>query len=173
MIETKGDLVQMAEEGKFDIIVHGANCFCTMGSGIAGQLAGKYPQVLQEDKKTLPGDRTKLGSFTLTQVTSPQGNPFIVMNAYTQYHFGGNTDLFEYEALEYFLDTLASLVTTNTAQAYGQDCVPLQIGFPMIGAGLARGDWPRIKSMLKDFSEKVSPECSVTIVEYDPNRKVR
>jgi O-acetyl-ADP-ribose deacetylase (regulator of RNase III) len=27
----KGDLIQLAKDGKFDLIVHGCNCFCTMG----------------------------------------------------------------------------------------------------------------------------------------------
>jgi len=33
-----GDLVQMAKEGKFDVIAHGCNCFCAMGAGIAPQI---------------------------------------------------------------------------------------------------------------------------------------
>ena len=31
----KGDLLQLALEGVFDVIVHGANCQCSMGAGIA------------------------------------------------------------------------------------------------------------------------------------------
>ena len=31
----KGDLIKLAQKGKFDIIAHGCNCFCTMGAGIA------------------------------------------------------------------------------------------------------------------------------------------
>ena len=26
-----GDLFKLAEQGEFDIVIHGANCFCTMG----------------------------------------------------------------------------------------------------------------------------------------------
>lgn len=31
----RGDLLQLALDGAFDVIVHGANCQCVMGAGIA------------------------------------------------------------------------------------------------------------------------------------------
>lgn len=31
----KGDLIQLALANEFDVIIHGCNCFCTMGKGIA------------------------------------------------------------------------------------------------------------------------------------------
>ena len=39
----KGDLLQMGKDGTFDIILHGCNCFNTMGAGIAAQIATKFP----------------------------------------------------------------------------------------------------------------------------------
>ncbi|RYD20572.1 MAG: hypothetical protein EOP88_14530 [Verrucomicrobiaceae bacterium] len=30
-----GDLIQLAKNGEFDLIVHGCNCMCTMGAGVA------------------------------------------------------------------------------------------------------------------------------------------
>ena len=34
-----GDLIKLAKQGRFDVIVHGCNCFCQMGAGIAPQMA--------------------------------------------------------------------------------------------------------------------------------------
>jgi len=31
----QGDLIHLAQNGEFDLIVHGSNCFCTMGAGTA------------------------------------------------------------------------------------------------------------------------------------------
>ena len=31
----KGDLIALANQGHFEVITHGCNCFCTMGAGIA------------------------------------------------------------------------------------------------------------------------------------------
>jgi len=47
----KGDIITLAEEGNFDIIVQGCNCFHTQASGLAGQLVKKYPQVLEVDRR--------------------------------------------------------------------------------------------------------------------------
>jgi len=33
-----GDLIKMALAGEFDVIVHGSNCFCNFGAGIAKQI---------------------------------------------------------------------------------------------------------------------------------------
>ena len=58
----QGDLIALAKEGNFDVIAHGCNCFCTMGSGIAPLMAkafgvDKYPLEAPKQK----GDRNKLG----------------------------------------------------------------------------------------------------------------
>ena len=37
-----GDLIKLAKEAKFDVIVHGCNCLSTMGAGIAPQMAAAF-----------------------------------------------------------------------------------------------------------------------------------
>ena len=37
-----GDLIKLAKQGRFDVIVHGCNCFCQMGAGIAPQMAEAF-----------------------------------------------------------------------------------------------------------------------------------
>ena len=49
LIRKKGNLLDMAERGEFDIIVHGANCICVMGSGIAREIKARFPQAAQAD----------------------------------------------------------------------------------------------------------------------------
>jgi len=159
----KGDLIKLAEQGEFTMIVHGANCFHTMGGGIAGQLAIKYPQVLEADKKTTYADREKLGKCSIVSVDSGK-NTFLVVNAYTQYQCSSGSDVFEYKHFEEFLERLVptTLYGTQGTRRRGS------IGFPMIGAGLAGGDWSRISKMIKKFSENVAPYADVTVVEYQP-----
>lgn len=153
----KGDLLKLAKEGKFDVIVHGANCFCTMGSGIARQIREQYPEAYEADCKTVAGDRNKLGTYTGT----PTKDGFVVINAYTQYDFnraGENADVFEYDA---FLNVLTTLAV-NTA-------FRINYGFPLIGTGLAGGDKERILGMIELFSQLVEDTGStVTVVEYQP-----
>ena len=60
----RGDLVQLALAGKFDVIVHGCNCMCTMGAGIAKQIKQKFPEAYRVDCQTKKGDRSKLGTIS-------------------------------------------------------------------------------------------------------------
>ena len=159
----KGDLIKLAEQGKFDVIIHGCNCFHTMGGGIARQLAGKYPQVLKADKKTKYGDREKLGTYTSAYI-EVDGNIFTVVNVYTQYKWSFGSDVFEYDAFQKFLNNQVEFVRCYNPSSLRRK----RIGFPMIGAGLAGGDWSRISKMIEKFSNDVAPYADVTVVEYQP-----
>jgi len=138
-----GDLLNMAAEGHFDIIVHGCNCFNVMGGGIAYQIAQRWPQAAEADQKTIRGDRSKLGTYTHSFVPC-QDHPygFMIINAYTQYGFTGmggySGDVFEYEAFERIVKDLAMNYPDK------------RIGFPLIGCGLASGDRTRIMKIIED-----------------------
>ena len=150
---TKGNLIDLAEAGAFDVIVHGCNCFNTMGSGIAKEIRERYPMVFAIDSLTESGDIMKLGCWTEVEPST-----FLIINAYTQYGYKGatmNVDLFEYTSFQLILQKLASL--------HGKK----DFGFPYIGMGLAGGDKPIIMAMLEDFAIQVSAiGGSVTLVEF-------
>lgn len=93
----KGDLLALAEEGHFDVVIHGCNCFCTMGSGIAKQMKRKYPEVFIADKQTKSGDKEKLGTYSFAKIN--QTSQFIVVNAYTQFKYGTDKIHVDYEAV--------------------------------------------------------------------------
>jgi O-acetyl-ADP-ribose deacetylase (regulator of RNase III) len=158
----KGDLIKLAEEGMFDVIIHGCNCFHAMGGGIAKQLADKYPQVEKTDKmQSEYGDRNKLGTATYQPINS-NGHWFTVANVYTQYKWSGSEDVFEYDAFQKYLNNLVTLANVESPKQRKR------IGFPQIGAGLAGGDWSRISKMIEEFSERVKDFADVTVVEYQP-----
>jgi O-acetyl-ADP-ribose deacetylase (regulator of RNase III) len=160
---TKGNLIDLAEQGEFDVIVHGCNCLNTMGSGIAAEIRQRYPQAYAVDTKFSQNYTTeeKLGKFSLAFNTfEPEVHQFVIVNAYTQLNFmPRGVDHFEYGAFENILDTLLWL--------YGSSTTPVRFGFPYIGMGLAGGDKDRIIAMLEEFAEKVSAQGgSVTLVEF-------
>ena len=154
----KGDLLEMAEAGHFDVIVQGCNCFCTMNSGLAGQIRNKYPQAYQADCVTTKGDPKKLGEFTVAQTEK-----FTIVNAYTQFDYNKKgqafQDRFEYQAFEQVLNRLYERMVWSKT--------PRRFGFPMIGMGLAGGDKNRIIAQLEEFARQVEAVGgSVTLVEY-------
>ena len=153
----KGDLVKLAnEKNYFDAIIHGCNCFCTMGSGIANQIRELWPQVYKEDCLTKIGDKNKLGCYTYCQVRTKSHKFLVVFNAYTQYNYGRDKVQADYDAIRKVFHSLS-----ESGYLTG-----MRIGLPKIGCGLAGGDWnivePIIEEELKDFD--------VTIVEYSTAR---
>lgn len=151
----KGNLLDLAEAGRFDVIVQGCNCFNTMGGGIAKEIRERYPHVSRADSYTKKGDYLKLGNWTDAAVIG-DNHEFIVINAYTQYNMSTGEDVFEYAAFELILQKLID--------QYGDE----DIGLPYIGMGLANGDSQRIISLIEWFADEVSARGgSVTLVEFE------
>jgi O-acetyl-ADP-ribose deacetylase (regulator of RNase III) len=169
IIETEGDLIEMALEGRFDVIAHGCNCMCAMKRGIAIEMAknflcDRYPL----EGRGYKGDINKLGQieFGLTGVnrsvpggmvypyfkgTLPTGfKKLIVVNCYTQYNFSTEEDPKP-------LDMMAlALCLKKLNHAFKGS----HIGLPRIGAGLAGGRWDQILPLIKISLT----DCDVTIV---------
>lgn len=158
-----GDLILMAEAGQIDLLVHGANCFNTMGSGIAGQLAHKYPQVVKADNETKSGDKNKLGMFTIAAIPTTHGF-FHVINAYTQYTFSRGQDVFEYEKFSEFLSLFSNYVEKLAEILCPEPEWKINVGFPYIGCGLAGGDESRIVPMIEEFAENCKDFATVYLV---------
>lgn len=159
--EIKGDLIELAKKGEFDVIAHGCNCFCTMGAGIAPQMAKAFYCDTFKLEKEHPGNINKLGtidyqSLPLDARESPSKAFITVVNAYTQYKYGRNhadgvENPFDYEAFTLCMRKINHRFKSKT------------IGLPQIGAGLAGGDWERIKSII----QKELSDCRVTVVIYN------
>jgi len=155
LLHTKGNLIDLAENGEFDVIVHGCNCFNTMGGGIAREIRERYPDAARMDSRTARGDINKLGTYTSLLVDMPSNHFFTIINAYTQYNMSTGEDVFEYDAFAVIIRKLA------------HNYRGVRIGLPYIGMGLAGGDKELILSYIEWFAEEQSKTGgSVTLVEY-------
>lgn len=161
--EVEGDLIKLAQEGEFDVIVHGCNCFCTMGAGIAPQMAKAFgADIFDLEHPKYKGDVNKLGIIDYKEVVlsarnSPHKSFLTVVNAYTQYSYGRNhadgvKKPLDYEALTLCLRKINIIFAGK------------KIGFPQIGAGLASGNWNLIQARI----EAELRDCDVTVVIYKP-----
>ena len=145
----KGDLVQLAKDGKFDVIVHGCNCFCTMGGGIAAQIKKEFPSAYAADLTTRNWTQPKLGNYTSAKIYI--GDEILhVVNAYTQFHFGTGRNV-NYEAIYTCFEKLKFEFSAK------------KIGIPMIGAGLAGGNWNIIETIISE----VMKNEDITLVKYE------
>jgi len=162
----KGDLITMAFDRQFDVIVHGCNCFNTMGSGIAKQIRGRCEPAWIVDQQSEWGDYNKLGNYTHAEIIIPAtdsspASSFTVINAYTQYNInvsGARRDVFEYNSFQLILQKLSFIYRMH---------VGMRFGFPYIGMGLACGDKTRIINMIEEFASIVSNNaCQTSLVEF-------
>ncbi len=137
MTTIRGDLIKLALNGKFDVIVHGCNCQCTMGAGIAKSIKLIFPEAYEADLITTKGDREKLGTIS-TATVERNGHSITIVNGYTQFNWRGSGVLVDYEAIR---NVMAAVKLKYSGK---------RIGYPKIGAGLARGDWELIASIIRD-----------------------
>ncbi|WMX14432.1 MULTISPECIES: macro domain-containing protein [unclassified Aureispira] len=133
-----GDLIQLALEGVFEVIVHGCNCYGTMGAGIAKGIKKHFPEAYEADLKTEKGAKDKLGTFSFANI---EDKNLIVVNAYTQYHWRGTGRKVDYEAVRAVFKQIKK-------QFEGK-----KIAYPAIGAGLAGGDWNIIATIIREELE--------------------
>lgn len=147
----KGNLIELAKNGDFDVIVHGCNCFCTMGAGIAKGIKAAFPAAFEADQKTSKGDRSKLGTCTSANIETSETS-FVVVNAYTQFDYRGSGQKVDYNALRSSFRWIKAHYPNE------------RIGLAKIGAGLAGGDWPTIRKII---GEELDGE-DVTLVTLQP-----
>jgi len=146
-----GDLLRLALDGRFDVIVHGCNCQCAMGKGIALSIKQQFPEAYDADLRTPKGERTKLGTISTAEVERSPAR-FTVVNAYTQFHWRGENVLADYDAIRLAFRQIK------------QQFAGRRIGYPKIGAGLAKGDWAMIAAIIE---EELAGEDH-TLVEFVP-----
>jgi O-acetyl-ADP-ribose deacetylase (regulator of RNase III) len=149
----EGNLITLAKEGKFDVIIHGCNCFHTMGAGIAKYIKQEWPEVYTSDLETKKGDINKLGSISFVKVD----NLFIV-NAYTQFNHWGKNPV-DYEAIR------------NSFKKVKIEFKGKKIGYPLIGCGLAGGDWNIVEKIINE--ELNNEDHTLIYLNEDELRKAR
>ena len=143
-----GDLVK---DNSIDIFCHQCNCFGRMGSGIAKQIANKYPEVSEADKRNFAA----LGAYgqfgKILPVECHDGR--ICVNMYSQFTYGKGKRQTDYEKFEECLRKLKTFL---------KDYPGKKIGFPYgIGCGLAGGDWTIVSGLIEEFAKSVPNEVYI------------
>jgi len=151
--EINGDLILLAMQGRFDAIVHGCNCFCTQGAGIAYQMSKKFStDKFNLEKDKYKADINKLGQIDYSEFEmsfeNKKDHVLFVINAYTQYFPGKDGS---YDALKICLKKINHIFK-------GQ-----HIGLPQIGCGIAGLDW----EVVREIIQKELKDCEVTVVIFE------
>lgn len=137
-----GNLIDLAKDNQFDVILHGCNCFNTMGAGIAKYIKQEFPKAYEVDCKTEKGDKNKLGTFSAAKIKINEKD-LIVCNCYTQYHYNSEDKPVDYDAIVECMKLLKSKVKNSGKR----------IGYPKIGCGLAGGNWDIVSAIIDKYLE--------------------
>lgn len=129
----KGDLVKAAKNGEVDYLIHGANCFSTMGSGIAASIKKTFPQAYEADRQCYGTPIQRIGEYSEARI----GN-LTVINLYCQYDYGTDYRRFEYGSFKSALSFFCNDHILNGKT----------IGIPKIGCGLAGAKWDLVEAIL-------------------------
>lgn len=139
-------------KGGDDIIVHGCNCFNTMGSGAALAVKNLYKRAYYADAlNTERGDRAKMGTFTMWEGHNLfHKKPITIINAYTQYGYNSqNVD--EMKKLKPEDKMFSGSAFESICEKIKQKFPPsMSIGMPKIGAGRGGVRWEYVEQIIKE-----------------------
>lgn len=146
----KGDLFSANAE----IIAHGVNCKGGFGSGVAGQIAKRWPKVRESYLNKAIKSGWKLGEIQLVFSTHDLELP-IIANVATQDGFGYDGKLYaDYKAIKKGLTKVVKYCDEHS----------FRLAMPKIGCGLAGGDWDVVYKLLQTISSKY-PDVVIEVYE--------
>jgi len=136
------------------VLIHGCNCFNTMGAGVASIIKDNYPEMFAADDVTLKGDRNKMGTFTYAKINGgdEKTKPVYGVNLYSQYTFYDKNDMFDIKAFKNGMYSVLNHFIKERNDKGKKDKV-IKFSFPAIGLGLANGKIEEIYSVLKKIEK--------------------
>lgn len=139
IVEHKGDLLAVPE----GLIVHGCNTLGVMGAGIAKAIKAQYPSVYHEYRRVFEKSGLHLGQTILVPVAWHEAVPSkIFVNAMTQDRLAQRPGEV---VVSYAAISKAFQSVREEAQKRN-----LAVHFPLIGCGLAGGDWSEVSTLIEE-----------------------
>lgn len=139
------------------MIVHGCNAQGVMGSGVADQIRRKYPYAYRTYYDAYTAAGLMLGEVIYAVFDTKN---LIIANAITQQFFGRdpNRVYVDYHAVRKCMRNVAGVAKQHN----------MQVHFPKIGAGLARGNWSILSTIIDEELDDAGVEGILHILPNDP-----
>ena len=142
-------------KGGHSYIAHGCNAQGVMGSGVAKIVKDNYRYAYDTYRHVYDTEGLKLGRVIRSSVShreSGLGNKPTIFNCITQDHYGTDQRYANYGAIQQCIQEIDGYFEHNRRSW------PLySVAFPMIGAGLAGGDWGIISQIIERESNHFHP----------------
>lgn len=129
-------------DGPQRILVHGCNAKGVMGSGVAKIIRERYPLAYEGYRNKFLTSGLKLGD-----VISVNCGDRTIINAVTQDEYGRDKDrvYVDYDAIRLCMNKINNIAKNA------------DVGMPLIGAGLANGNWGIISDIIQQESHGFQP----------------
>lgn len=125
------------------VIVHGCNAQGRMGSGIAKEVRERFPAAYDVYYTEFSTKGLKLGSLTEIAITPN----VMLFNAITQQNYGYDGKKYvKYDAVYDAFNCISLILSDELLNEAGLKSYSLN--FPLIGAGLAGGNWDVISTII-------------------------
>ncbi len=140
------------------VACHGCNAQGRMGSGIAKAVREMFPMAYEAYASAHRGRGLRVGDVSWAVC----GPGRVVANAVTQKFYGNSAATgvvyVDYEGVRSCLRAINAAASGGVLDAFGAEVGPFgEVGFPLIGAGLAGGSWRRIASIVEEESRSFRP----------------
>lgn len=147
LYQVNGDLLT----GEATVIMHQANCFSRMKSGIAAQISRLFPAAPKVDIDSEMTPDEKLGRYTHAWSADRDR---IIVNLYGQYRWGTEKQQTDYEALTTAIHRFLKRLRKNEKKL-AEKGFEIKIGVPYnMGCGLGGGDWNTVLTILQEASDE-------------------
>lgn len=138
------DLIKAFKENEINVLIQQCNCFHTQNAGLAKNIRQEYPEVLNVDLATLYGDINKLGTFSYVMPERKNiSQTGYIINLYGQYRYGKGLQT-DYDAQRKGLSKIAEFLSCQGTLE------TIKIGVPLLGCGLAGGDWSVVQKIIQE-----------------------
>lgn len=151
-----GDLLASARS--FNLIhcfAHGANCWSTMGSGIAGFIARDFPDIRQVDSEDPRSPEQRRGNFSYAfeKNTGVWG-----FNLYTQFYPGPHARMpYIISATQLMFEQVHDILEGDPDEA-------IVVGFPAIGCGIGGMDLVTVVRQIYAIAQGVYEETKRRVI---------
>ena len=143
IVKKTGDLLSVVSSMERALIIQGANAQGIQGKGLAKQIKEEFPMVFEQYRDTYEkqGNYLELGDVIPVVVNNATGT--MICNGITQNKYAKSyldkCVYADYDAIEHVFSVLNQIAL---------DSQYTSIHFPLIGCGLANGDWGTVEKII-------------------------
>ena len=151
----KGDIFK----GEWNGMVHCANLYHTFGAGVARIIADVYPEAYDSDCLTTKyGDPSKLGYYSYADIDDKT-----IFNLYGQEGIGNDGEPINRNVrYDHIHDGLYRVCEHIDLWRDPLKVFPYILAMPMMGCGLAGGEWSIVEAIVK-FIEKLFDNIEIVV----------